>query len=367
MLNPKLYYIKALDGLRAIAITLVLIWHYFTCQVSADALSGVSKGLWYATCMTWSGVDLFFVLSGFLIGRIILVHKKSDGFFKSFYLRRFYRIFPPYYLILFLLVMLYLLDKASYFPWLTEDTFPWYSYAFYIQNFWMESSFGPHWLGVTWSLAIEEQFYILLPLVLFFTKDKFIPWLCVILILFAPICRAMIPGLGSYVLLPARMDSLLVGVLIAYFYLRPNLFNKLASKKHYIPAIIILLTIVVYYLGLQKLARIGGVYIHSVLALIYGLSLIYILSLKESSFVPKILSHSILSFLARISYMVYLSHQIFAGIFHQLFLNQSPRLENRYDFMVNVLALTSTILFSAISYKVFEKPILGLGRKYKFS
>ena len=91
--------ISRLDGVRGMAILLVLVWHYFAAQVVAEP-----KGFLHycpsALSLTWSGVDLFFVLSGFLISGILLDHRNTSNYFRVFYIRRVYRIFPLYFLLL---------------------------------------------------------------------------------------------------------------------------------------------------------------------------------------------------------------------------------------------------------------------------
>lgn len=76
----KLNNIKPLDGIRSLAIFLFLIWHYFNCQVNSNLLAGKMKYIKHMSAWTWSGVDLFFILSGFLIGRILIYNKESKNY-----------------------------------------------------------------------------------------------------------------------------------------------------------------------------------------------------------------------------------------------------------------------------------------------
>src|ERR687884_397533 len=122
--EPQSGRIRELDGVRGIAILLVLVWHYLVCQV------GAPPPLFRFLMATWSGVDLFFVLSGALLrGRLPI--GTANG-------------------------------------WLFDDPLPLWSYATFTQNFLMSKwgTFGPNWLAPTWSLAIEEQFYLLLTIVI---------------------------------------------------------------------------------------------------------------------------------------------------------------------------------------------------------
>ena len=111
--NPRLNSrIPELDGLRGLAILLVLVWHYFISSIS------VGVGTWQAYAvvpfrLTWSGVDLFFVLSGFLIGGILYDVKNSENYFKVFYFRRIYRIFPVYFIWAVLFVCAFILLEPT--------------------------------------------------------------------------------------------------------------------------------------------------------------------------------------------------------------------------------------------------------------
>src|SRR2546430_16200390 len=145
--------ISHLDGVRGVAILLVLVWHYFTSQVVAQPKSFTSYCR-HATSLTWSGVDLFFVLSGFLIGGILLDHRNTSNYFRVFYLRRVCRIFPLYFIVLALFLALFATSIATSpsFRSLFQDPFPIWSYATFSQNILMgiRGDFGPGFLGITW-------------------------------------------------------------------------------------------------------------------------------------------------------------------------------------------------------------------------
>jgi peptidoglycan/LPS O-acetylase OafA/YrhL len=358
--------IKSLDGIRTLAITLVIICHYFTYQVSSHFLNGNMKYIKNFTFWTWSGVDLFFILSGFLIGRILIYNKGSKNYFKAFYMRRFFRIFPAYYLILLGFFIILLFGFGSKFPFLCEHAFPMYTYFLYIQNFWVAhvNNFGAHWLGITWSLALEEQFYLILPLVIFFINIKHLPKLLIACILLSPIIRAITPGLGSYVLLPSRMDSLLFGVLVAYYHLNGSIERWFSDKQNILKGLLIVSFGLMFFVGHYE--DMGGIFIHSALTLFYGTLLIFVLVAKQDSLFIKILSSSPMTFMAKISYMVYLTHQIFSGILHQLILKQSPQIDNYKSALVTISALIITIVFSTISFYIFEKPMLSIGKKFNY-
>ena len=203
---------------------LVLIWHYLASQVQTQAGSFISYGM-KTFSIAWAGVDLFFVLSGFLLGGRLLDRRAAQYYFSGFYVRRFCRIFPLYYVMLGLFVAATALIPVGMGmedgrAWLFSNPFPLWSYSTFLQNIPMAlaDSFGPNWLAVTWSLAVEEQFYLALPFVVRFVPVAILPWALVALIVSAPIFRGVLlgvtqNGIPGYVLLPGRWDSLFIGVL----------------------------------------------------------------------------------------------------------------------------------------------------------
>jgi peptidoglycan/LPS O-acetylase OafA/YrhL len=156
----------ALDGLRGLAVGMVLLLHGFNLVPG-----GCATRFWHAiTGSLYIGVDLFFVLSGFLITSILIRTRDSQGYFRNFYMRRALRIFPAYYLVL---AGAYLLRPLSDIPdhqALMDADAPYY--LLYVQNIMMAlRGHAGVWVGLdhTWSLAIEEQFYLIWPMVVLVT------------------------------------------------------------------------------------------------------------------------------------------------------------------------------------------------------
>lgn len=184
--------IAQLDGVRGVAIVLVLVWHYIADHFTSPG--GTISTYWDgALYLTSSGVELFFVLSGFLIGGILLDHRQTSNYFRVFYLRRACRILPLYFLMLGLFVCCRAtrISTWPYFGWLFGQPFPMLSYATFTQNVLMglRGDLGPHWLGVTWSLAIEEQFYLFIPLLIYFLPRRALVLVLTAGILMAPVLR----------------------------------------------------------------------------------------------------------------------------------------------------------------------------------
>jgi peptidoglycan/LPS O-acetylase OafA/YrhL len=157
-----------LDGIRGAAILLVLIWHYLVVP-SMNSSNHWLRLIARLGLETWSGVDLFFVLSGFLIGGILIDAKGSGNFFSTFYIRRIFRILP-----------IYIALCASFPLWkllferlgICLSTMPWYVYAAFAENFWLMHHDWNVWLSQAWSLAVEEQFYLTLPLLIWLIPTR---------------------------------------------------------------------------------------------------------------------------------------------------------------------------------------------------
>jgi peptidoglycan/LPS O-acetylase OafA/YrhL len=207
--------IPELDGIRGLAIIFVLLFHF------GARPPGVPRILTAPFALGWSGVDLFFVLSGFLITGILIHTRETSNYFSSFYARRVLRIFPLY--VLTIVAYFHIaLPIAHYFghwgSW-HYSLEPWY--WFHVSNW--QSAFGSDIPLLThyWSLAIEEQFYLVWPVVVFFVPNSKLPYFCLMLIALAFGLRcAFQDQLGLYPsllfrLTPFRMDSLAFGGLLA--------------------------------------------------------------------------------------------------------------------------------------------------------
>jgi peptidoglycan/LPS O-acetylase OafA/YrhL len=205
--------IPELDGVRGVAILAVLAYHF-------SLPPGMPHVLSNALGLGWSGVDLFFVLSGFLITGILMDTRTSGNYFSSFYARRVLRIFPLYlsFVFAYFVIALPLAHHLGYWQSWDNSMQPWY--WLHLSN-WL-SAFGHDAVLLThlWSLSIEEQFYLVWPIVVLFIRPAWLPYLCSILIIipFALRLAYLNNSYGEeflYRLTPFRVDTLAAGCLMA--------------------------------------------------------------------------------------------------------------------------------------------------------
>jgi peptidoglycan/LPS O-acetylase OafA/YrhL len=214
--------IPALDGVRGLAILLVILFHHTLMRQE----TGFDRVYVNLARLGWSGVDLFFVLSGFLITGLLVDSKGGPHYYRTFYVRRTLRIFPLYYAFLFYTLRV----CPSLWPdtelatmardAMADQSEAWY--WLYLSNvvFARDESFGHPNLAVTWSLAIEEQFYLVWPVVVARLSRRPLMWTCGGLTLTALALRASLIQAGAhwsvpYVLPICRMDALATGAFVA--------------------------------------------------------------------------------------------------------------------------------------------------------
>jgi peptidoglycan/LPS O-acetylase OafA/YrhL len=222
-LASSLKRIPELDGLRGLAILLVIITHYFPLFTLAGDHVLLRRVL-RLFALSWSGVGLFFVLSGFLIGGILFESRSSPRYFRTFYLRRAHRILPIYSIWL----LLYLLIALTYHFFVPQTLigpadrrhFPYY--LLFLQNFLFNKPYVEViWLGATWSLAVEEQFYLCAPFIVRNLRVRHLLIVLGSLLLLAPLLRlAVFLWLPQQILLVyssifCRADALALGMLAA--------------------------------------------------------------------------------------------------------------------------------------------------------
>jgi peptidoglycan/LPS O-acetylase OafA/YrhL len=209
--------LPALDGIRGLAVLGVMAEHYEIRDWPWRA--GFQSPVWHAIQLGGVGVDLFFVLSGFLITGILLDTRSRSDYFRTFMLRRALRIFPLYYAALVVIFVLVPLTLPAEFPGTPDAVQLWY--WSYLVNFLLAAKgwaagapLGAHF----WSLAVEEQFYLFWPLLVWLCSRRILAFVCVTCVIGALALRIWAFDLGadhlvSYTLMPMQMDNLAIGAL----------------------------------------------------------------------------------------------------------------------------------------------------------
>jgi peptidoglycan/LPS O-acetylase OafA/YrhL len=372
--------IPELDGLRGIAILLVLVYHCLSLPI-AERWPNPLSYVKYATRLGWTGVDLFFVLSGFLIGGILLEARDSPRYYRVFYFRRACRILPAYFAYLLLILVFYFYFFSFHQNQMTMEEFqpamPWFSYLTFTQNFWMTArqALGAPALNVTWSLAVEEQFYLTLPTVIRKVSLRSLPYVLgggiigALILRLALLWKVPHADIAVFTLLPCRMDSLLLGVLLVFLLRKPSVWGFLAVKcRPWLWALLGVLSLGMIYfntLNLQQaafpVASIGFDWI----ALFYGT--IMVLALTQSrSFLSNILRTRWLMALGSIAYLTYLIHTVVRYFFMNAVRHHGNIHWSAGDLVVSFLSIGLSIGIAQISWLFFEKRLVDWGHRLRY-
>jgi peptidoglycan/LPS O-acetylase OafA/YrhL len=339
-------HIPSLNGLRAISIFIVLFAHL----KDTFGFPGILIKLISWTCYGNLGVEVFFVISGFLISTILLSEvKRNDNInFKRFYFRRFLRIFPVFFLYVIFILFLNNIYNLTILDFIKP--------LFYFSNF---AVFGGHWfLGHTWSLSVEEQFYLIWPFTIYKFK-KYIPQITLTVFFLAIILRLI--GLfnqeySDFILNPliGSLDGILIGSYISLLIIGgkiPKFYGYYKSFKY--PVLYTTISLLLLY-SLQHLGNIG--YTLFILfkgfgSILIAFFLIYCIQEKES-LIYRFLNLKFISYIGILSYSIYIWQQFFLlkiGATKQIFFFQKYPLNILFVFIIAIL-----------SYELFEKPILKL-------
>jgi peptidoglycan/LPS O-acetylase OafA/YrhL len=352
-------YYPALDGLRGIAILLVIVYHNF--------------GFINYSSFGWLGVDLFFVLSGFLITDILLTTVGQKNFLGNFYSRRALRIFPLYFLAL--LVFLIILPRTGLFPdsdyYVENQAWLWT----YLQN-WLyifkgdDSTVTLHHL---WSLAVEEQFYLLWPLLILLIRNKrmllylMMAVLLAVLVLRWWIWSYEIAELSYYRLYTfTRIDGLCIGSMVAILQrTRPGFLKKNTALIALVFAALNFAFFFInrkYEFSFPYLALAG----YTTFAMMFGLLVNETVS-GENALINKTFGIPPLRFVGRISYGLYIIHWPLyilwrPGLTQWVAERSSPLYT---PFIVSLIATLSAVALAWLSFRFFESHFLNLKKRFR--
>lgn len=340
-------YIPALDGIRAIAILLVLIFHWFPTNHWINTLPNGPVG-----------VTLFFVLSGYLITSILLSQREKSSFAKSFgnfVARRALRIFPIYYAVLASLLVLKQVGIQIVSDFYLHPIYYWS----YLYNHWLEQS--QNWsdmLSPYWSLSVEEQFYIIWPILILGISSnkslKYLLWTTTILGLLARyVLIHQYAGIGVYMV--TCVDTFAWGGLLAY-YLREGKQEQIRVLSNWVlPLVGIGFLITTLFLSDGDLWK--QLFFRTFTSI---LSAGLILWALRPGYLARILSIRPFREIGKVSYGLYLYHMLIPDLFYQLM----NRLHITIYDPFHIYGILVLFAFSFISYHVFEKPIQSLKRYF---
>ena len=343
-------YRPEIDGLRAIAVISVIIYH-----LNENWLSG-----------GFLGVDIFFVISGFLITGIIITEIQQNSFsFKQFYTRRIKRIYPAFItvmaLVSFIASAIFIYNDFNKLRKTIELAIA------FLSNFYLGLTQGYFDLSANenpalhiWSLAVEEQYYLIFPLILILAYKKFrkikVLFIITLILFFILLSTSFIPASfykevlhqpNIYYLSNLRFPELLIGSLLAIYH---NFSNKAKLSKQVSNILAILSTLLLFsclFLMNNDIAFIPGVTL--ILPCIFTALIIH--TTYQNNVIKLCLSNKVIVFIGKISYSLYLYHWIFIALAY--YITGEKQINNQSITIVTVL----TIIFSVLSYYLIEQPI----------
>lgn len=358
-------HLPALDGLRGIAVLLVLGFHF---GIGAWFL-GLKNPLVAATRYGWIGVDLFFVLSGFLITGILYDERRSPHYFRNFYARRTLRIFPLYYLGLLFAALL-----VMFWPPLAKiesKTFLWPS--LYLSNIAIAAD---SWLAIPehmshyWSLSVEEHFYLFWPFVLRFGTRSQLMVMAASLATAALVLRIVLVVSGAdptlvFVLTPTRLDSLAIGGFLSLAVRGPGGVQALLRPAARVggAAVVLVLLLNAVRRSINEYDPFVQTAGFTLWALAFGGLLISGIAWSP---LKNLLENPGLRWLGRYSYGLYVWHYpIYFVFFEDDTLQRRFHVEGTFRSLLYVAAsLAITLVIALVSYHLFEKQFLKLKSRF---
>jgi peptidoglycan/LPS O-acetylase OafA/YrhL len=372
--------LRTLDGVRGLAILSVMVVHFVTpIQVTPEAVHRLMSlhlwQLWRLPYAGWAGVDLFFVLSGFLITGILIDSKGSPGYFRRFYLRRALRIFPLYYGILALVfgVLPFFEPPSAMSAWIRAHQLWYWLYGENLLHALTHRNPITTWyeLPHLWSLAVEEHFYLCWPLVVFGFTRRGIVRAALGLIALSFACRVLLypwvgaPGVAA--LTPCRLDGLLAGALLALGWRDEGAQRTLRRwSRPALAASLVILAVIFRDRGFAPYDRFTQLYGFPLITLACGAFVSEAVACRPQGALGRALGGRLLGFLGRYSYGLYLFHLLLRPLFKR-FLHQLAARGMAYPLACTLylaLSFTASILIAVVSYHAYEQRFLQLKERW---
>jgi peptidoglycan/LPS O-acetylase OafA/YrhL len=359
-------HIPALDGVRGIAIALVLLSHFMLREYFHN------ERAYFITQFGWIGVDLFFVLSGFLITGILLDSKRNTHYWANFYRRRVLRILPLYYFVVTVTWLTVLFIEKAPGRLQGYDSFKWFFTFTPNISMGLKNDFLYHShifnLNHLWSLAIEEQFYLFWPLIVRYVPMRSLAILCLVLIAMGTGLRHLTDHVvgtelstSSYTLPFCRMDGLAAGSFLAIAF-RLEWLKEVWYSRWIARVVFCWMGVLVldnFIEGTQQ-----SLYTDS--ALFFAALLFLALNPNERGITRRVCENAFLQHLGKYSYGLYVFHHMFEfawknGFGKQLLASNLPPILGQALYIL--LAFAGTYLLARISWIVIEQPFLRLKKR----
>lgn len=359
-------YVVGLQALRGIAVLLVVCSHLYTVVSTEPLFLEVTPFPWINQAFSrgFLGVDIFFVLSGFLITSLLFKEDENSirSNLKGFYSRRALRILPALYALLVVSFLIAIWEGSS----LTYQWNSTWSALLFISNWTFEPFFlqTQDDLGHLWSLAVEEQFYIVWPLVFFALRRLRIHWsvitvaMAVLVVVIAihrsSLWNSQVPWIFIYLKTETRSDAILIGCMFAYIFRYVSISPKLLRILGYI-SITLLIMVAYFYSDVEKSFLYQGGF--SFIALLAGMVILAVVLVP--SFAGPVVNSRMLIWWGQRSYGMYLWHLPIFRLF-----GRNEFVES--DFLRIVIATGISLVVAELSWRVIEQPFIRIKNK-KFS
>jgi peptidoglycan/LPS O-acetylase OafA/YrhL len=360
---------QGLDTLRGCAVLSVLGYHYLnnTSVLRTPALSFLQA----ASEHLFFGVDMFFVLSGFLIGASLMRAKGQPGYFSNYFTHRAFRILPLYYIWLGVFLAMMALRAQNWggaFPWLMDSGgLPISSFAIFTQNFATASrdSWGPAWLGVTWTLAIEVHFYILAAVIIYLIPLRYVGAVSVAIIVTAVAIKqwggAFYSGHSLMTMTPARLDAPFVGVLCAWLWRFPTVPEFVAANGRILRASAVAL-MVMHYIAVDYALVRYPISSLSMNAFVFGAA---VLAFAGPTTALPNLAIRALRWCGVRCYAIYLFHVGVLGLVSGAIFNWPPNVfPPGVGWPAILVALPITFALTALSWHYLEEPCIDMASTF---
>jgi peptidoglycan/LPS O-acetylase OafA/YrhL len=376
--------VPILDGLRGSMLILILLVHFRSVREPTPG-DWAEQSWHFVLDMAVFTLDVFFVLSGFLITRILIDAHGSDRYFSTFYGRRALRIFPVYYgfLIVYFLVLpnvaawadALALSPAQHAVYWTHLT----NVAAGLNDWWNPAAAGPDWYplevttGHLWSLSLEEQFYLVWPAVVYFSSLDGLKKASIACIVAAPIVRiALVATMGgessaAYLLTPARMDGLAIGSLFAVCAQRPDGLQPFLRRAGLAATLSLLaLAALFFWEGHINLDTSGWFHAIGLTASVYLAAAIVVISLfaRPGELWYRVFGNAPLRRIGDYSYATYVMHYPIMFVLDATGVWSRPPANSglRAEFLYSGPMLAICIAAGALSWHLYEERILKLRR-----